>query len=33
MLKFPRSQPVASDLIAQVAKLSLAQRQDGAGAG
>jgi len=32
-LKFPLSQPVPYDLIAQVAELSLRQRQDGAGAG
>lgn len=32
-LKFPLSQPVPYDLIAQVAGLSLRQRQDGAGAG
>jgi uncharacterized protein YdhG (YjbR/CyaY superfamily) len=32
-LKFPLSQPVPYDLIAQVAKLSLAQRQGGADAG
>jgi uncharacterized protein YdhG (YjbR/CyaY superfamily) len=32
-LKFPLSQPVPYDLIAQVAKLSLRQRQGGAGAG
>jgi hypothetical protein len=32
-LKFPLSQPVPYDLIAQVAKLSLRQRQDGGGAG
>ena len=32
-LKFPLSQPVPYDLIAQVAKLSLRQRQAGAGAG
>jgi uncharacterized protein YdhG (YjbR/CyaY superfamily) len=31
-LKFPLSQPVPYDLIAQVAKLSLRQRQGGAGA-
>ena len=31
-LKFPLSRPVPYDLIAQVAKLSLAQRQGGAGA-
>ena len=32
-LKFPLSRPVPYDLIAQVAKLSLRQRQDGAGTG
>ena len=32
-LRFPLSQPVPYDLIAQVAKLSLRQRQEGAGAG
>jgi uncharacterized protein YdhG (YjbR/CyaY superfamily) len=32
-LKFPLSQPVPYDFIAQVAELSLRQRQDGAGAG
>ena len=32
-LKFPLSRPVPNDLIAQVAKLSLRQGQDGAGTG
>jgi len=32
-LKFPLSQPVPYDLIAQVAELSLGRRQDDAGAG
>ena len=32
-LKFPLSRPVPYDLIAQVAKLSLRQGQDGAGTG
>ena len=32
-LKFPLSQPVPYDLIAQVARLSQRRRQDGAGAG
>jgi uncharacterized protein YdhG (YjbR/CyaY superfamily) len=32
-LKFPLSRPVPYDLIAQVAKLRLRQRQDGAGTG
>ena len=32
-LRFPLSQPVPYDLIAQVARLRLRQRQDGGGAG